>query len=65
MDQNPYDDVNKTGFLSRRWNQGKDGPWSQIFQSQFVKQPNMLRKVQMVIVPDMGGNNDCGCHALN
>jgi hypothetical protein len=21
----------------------------------------MLRKVQMVIVPDMGGGNDCGC----
>ena len=58
--QNPYDDVNKTGFSQGDGIKEKMGHGLNLSVT-VVKQPNMLRKVQMVIVPDMGGGNDCGC----
>ena len=58
--QNPYDDVNKKGF-----NQG-DGISEKLgyglkLVATIIKQPNSLRKVQMVIVPDSGSDENCGC----
>ena len=58
--QNPYDDVNKTGFSQGDGIKEKLGHGLSLVAS-VVKQPNMLRKVQMVIVPDMTGEPGCGC----
>lgn len=64
--QNPYEDINKTGF-----NQG-DGIKEKLGHSlslrvEVIKQPNQLRKVGLVIVPteesaiQAGSENGCGC----
>jgi len=55
----PHKDVNKEGFSS-------DGIEEKLgyglnLMVNIVKQPNFLRKVQLMIVPATGGNEDCGC----
>jgi hypothetical protein len=58
--QNPYEDINKKGFsqgdgLTEKLGHGLD------LSVNVMKQPNMLRKVVMIIVPSMGGSENCGC----
>jgi hypothetical protein len=58
--QNPYEDVNKTGFKQGDGIKEKLGHGLNLSVN-IIKQPNMLRKVQLIIVPDMGGDSSCGC----
>jgi len=64
--QNPYDDVNKTGFKQGDGIKEKLGH-SLVLTMNVVKQPNHLRKISLVITPsetssyNEGGANDCGC----
>lgn len=65
--QNPYDDVNKTGFKQGDGIKEKLGH-SLSLSMNVVKQPNHLRKVMLVIVPTETSsyntdsmNYDCGC----
>jgi len=58
--QNPYDDVNKKGFSQGDGISEKLGYGLKLVAS-VIKQPNSLRKVQMVIVPDSGSDENCGC----
>jgi hypothetical protein len=58
--QNPYEDVNKTGFSQGDGIKDKLGHGLNLSVN-IVKQPNMLRKVQLIIVPDNGGDENCGC----
>jgi hypothetical protein len=63
--QNPYDDVNKTGFKQGDGIKEKMGH-SLSLQISVVKQPNYLRKVVMTIVPTASSSynsdsSDCGC----
>lgn len=55
----PYADVNKTGFssdgISEKLGHGL------VLSINVVKQPNFLRRVQMVIIPDNAEASDCGC----
>lgn len=63
--QNPYDDVNKKGFNQGDGITEKLGHGLQLNVS-VVKNPNGLRKVNLLITPsgpnpDVGGSSDCGC----
>ena len=58
--QNPYEDINKTGFNQGDGISEKMGHGLKLLAT-VIKQPNSLRKVQMVIVPDMSSNENCGC----
>jgi hypothetical protein len=55
----PHADVNKTGFstdgISDKLGHGL------VLVINVVKQPNFLRKVQMVIIPDNADSANCGC----
>ena len=55
----PYANVDETGFTS-------DGITEKlghglVLSVNVMKQPNHLRKVQMVIIPDNVSDSDCGC----
>lgn len=58
--QNPYDDVSKKGFAQGDGISDKLGHGLNLSVT-VIKQPNMLRKVQFMIVPAMGDSEDCGC----
>ena len=65
--QNPYDDVNKTGFSQGDGIKEKLG-YSLALSVNIEKQPNHLRRVTFVIVPTESSSynmetsaNDCGC----
>lgn len=62
--QNPYDDVNKTGFSQGDGIKEKIGH-SLALSVTVTKQPNHLKKLDIVIVPSdsssLNGNSDCGC----
>lgn len=62
--QNPYEDINKTGFHQGDGIKEKLGHSLNLIVS-VVKQPNFLKKVNMVIAPASGdslsGGGDCGC----
>jgi hypothetical protein len=58
--QNPYEDINKTGFKQGDGISDKLGHGLKLVAT-VIKQPNSLRKVQMIIVPDVGSNENCGC----
>jgi len=63
--QNPYDDVNEKGFKQGDGIKEKLGYCLALVVT-VEKQPNHLRKVNMVIAPSedlgMNGGNDCGCN---
>jgi hypothetical protein len=56
----PFDDINKKGFSQGDGISEKLGHGLKLVAS-VIKQPNHLRKVQLVIVPDMGSDENCGC----
>ena len=65
--QNPYDDVNKKGFNQGDGIKEKLGHGLNLLVS-VQRSPNMLRRVNMMIVPGMGDsgesdaeNSSCGC----
>ena len=63
--QNPYDDVNKTGFKQGDGIKEKLGHSLDMVVS-VTKGPNMLRKLNIMIVPGAGnselnGESNCGC----